>query len=133
MHFEGFSGIGFGLIFFALAGCVLAIAAFLLVPIALFGKPRRHTSFPYLGIAAVIEPIYFLGMGIFSWVFPESTAFDRLGALVWLPMPFLGLTFAAIGFFFSVRSDEKLVTAGAVAMVAIFALQGLMFLPGLWH
>ena len=133
MHFEGFSGIGFALIFFGFAGGTLAIAAFLLVRIAFFGKPRPRPGFVYLGIAAIIEPAYFLAMALFSFAFPDSTTFDRLGFLIWLPMPILGLAFTAIGCLSSVRSGEQLVTAGAVAMVVIFTMQGLMFLPGLWH
>lgn len=104
MHFEGFSGVGFGVVFLLLTFAALAVGLFLLGLVA-FAKlyQRRNgiaagsSGLTFLGIAVLFEPLYSTIQSYFNSPNQSSLSYDRLGFLIWLPMPFVSLAFECAG------------------------------------
>jgi hypothetical protein len=133
MHFEGFSGIGFGLVFMFLTLLAVAIGFFVLLAASVSHlNQKRNGTFPrtvlaYLGIAVVFEPLYLIAQGIFYSVHPNSVTYDRLGFLTWLPMPLASLALSVRGLVLANQSCNRLVKVAAIMLVCIFGFQALWY------
>jgi hypothetical protein len=137
MHFEGFSGAGFALVFILAGLPAIAVGFFILLPVAVAkllnerdGMPRS-SGLTLLGIAVLFEPCYFIAEDIFHSLDPTSATYDRLGFFTWLPMPIASLSFSVRGFMLARHSSNSPLQIAAIFLISIYCFQGVWFLLSL--